>query len=84
VDRGLHHRLRPLTSQPRNPFRNEADAFRVLVMILGAAAIVIAAAVLIGPIAGVVAAIVLACIGGWRAWGLWQSWGESHRDASGD
>lgn len=71
-----------MTDRPRNPFRNEADAFRVLLMFFGAAAIVIAAAVLIDPIAGVAATLVLACIGAWRAWGLWQSWGESHRDAS--
>lgn len=54
----------------RNPFRNEADAFRILVIVVLAAAIVIAAAVLIAPWLGAalgLAALVLACwsVVGW-------------------
>jgi hypothetical protein len=61
--------------QFRNPFRNEADAFRVLVMILVAAAIVIAAAELVGSWLGVVLGVVAIGIGiyatiGWLRQGL--------------
>jgi hypothetical protein len=65
-----------VTEGPRNPFRNEADAFRVLVMFFVGAAIVIAAAALIHPIVGIAIGLVLLGVGAWRAWGLWQDWGE--------
>lgn len=69
----------------RNPFRNEADAFRVLVMIVVAAAVVIAAAELIGTWLGVILALVAIAIGiyatiGWLRVGL----GEADDPASGD
>ena len=32
---------------PRNPFRNEADAFRVLMMVVGAGAVVVALTLLL-------------------------------------
>ena len=71
-----------MTDRPRNPFRNEADAFRVLMMFVAAGAIVIAAAVLIDPVAGIALAFVLAAIGLWRAWGLWQDWGARREDSA--
>ena len=40
------------TQTPRNPLRNEADMFRVLIMFGVGAAIVIAVALLIGSLAG--------------------------------
>jgi hypothetical protein len=59
----------------RNPFRNEADAFRILVMIAVAAAVVIAATVLIAPWLGAVLALVAVALGlkatiGWLRVGL--------------
>jgi hypothetical protein len=62
---------------PRNPFRNEADAFRVLVMFVAAAAVVIAVALLVDPLAGALLGLVLVGVGLWRAWGLWRSWRET-------
>jgi hypothetical protein len=61
----------------RNPFRNEADAFRVLVMFVAAAALVIAVALLVDPLAGALLGLVLVGVGLWRAWGLWRSWRET-------
>lgn len=63
-----------MSDSPRNPFRNEADAFRVLVMFVAAGALVVAAALLIGTLAGIVVALILLAVGAWRSWGLWQSW----------
>lgn len=54
----------------RNPFRSEADAFRILVMFVAAAAIVIACAVLITPTLGAILAAIAICVGLWRA-GAW-------------
>jgi hypothetical protein len=59
---------------PRNPLRNEADMFRVLIMFGVGAAIVIAVALLIGSLAGVIVLAVLVAIGLWRTWGLIQAW----------
>jgi hypothetical protein len=55
--------------EPRNPFRSEADAFRILVMILVAAAIVIASAVLVSPTLGAILGAIAVAIGLWRAGG---------------
>ena len=71
-----------MTDGPRNPFRNEADAFRVLMMIVGGAALVIATAVLIDSAVALAVGLVLACVGCWRAWGLWQDWGERREDSA--
>jgi Flp pilus assembly protein TadB len=60
--------------RPRNPLRNEADMFRVLIMFGVAAAIVIAVAVLFGSLAGVIVLAVLLAIGLWRTWQLIQDW----------
>jgi hypothetical protein len=59
---------------PRNPLRNEGDMFRVLIMFGLAAAIVIAVALLIGSLAGVIVGAVLVAIGLWRTWQLIQDW----------
>ncbi len=51
----------------RNPFKNEGDAFRILVMFMIAAGLVIAAAELIGSWAGLLLGAVAALIGLWAA-----------------
>jgi hypothetical protein len=68
--------------KPRNPFRNEADAFRVVLMIFGGAVVVIGVALLIDPLAGALVGLVLLGVGAWRAWGLlraWRAWGREQR-----
>jgi len=60
--------------KPRNPLRNEADMFRVLIMFGVAAAIVIVVALLISSLAGAILAAVFVAIGLWRTWGLIQDW----------
>jgi fatty acid desaturase len=64
----------------RNPFRNEADAFRVLMMVVAAGAAVVAAALLIGGLAGALLGVVLLLVGLWRAWGLLQTWRSEGSD----
>jgi hypothetical protein len=59
---------------PRNPLRREQDMFRVLLMFVVAAAIVIAVTVLTRPLIGALVAAVLVAIGLWRTWGLIQDW----------
>jgi hypothetical protein len=59
---------------PHNPLKREADMFRVLIMFIVGAAIVIAVALLIGSLAGVIVLAVLVAIGLWRTWGLIQDW----------
>jgi hypothetical protein len=59
---------------PRNPLRNESDMFRVLIMFGIGAAIVIAVALLIGSLAGVIVLALLLAIGLWRTWRLIQAW----------
>jgi hypothetical protein len=81
------HVARQMTeaSPPRNPFRNEADAFRVLLMISAGGAIVIALALLVEPLVGALAGLILLGVGAWRAWGLlqaWRAWGRE-KGASG-
>jgi len=48
--------------------------FRVLIMFGVAAAIVIAVAMLIGSLAGVIVGAVFVAIGLWRTWQLIQDW----------
>jgi hypothetical protein len=55
--------------QMRNPFRKEEDAFRVLVIIVVAAAIVIASAVLISRTLGAILAAIAITIGLWKTVG---------------
>lgn len=52
----------------RDPFRNEADAFRLLAIIGAAAGAVIAVALLIGTLAGALLGLVLLVIGGVSAY----------------
>ena len=66
--------------RPRNPFRSEADAFRVLMMFVAAGALVVAAAVLISGLAGVLVGLVLLGVGAWRALGLLQTWRREGSD----
>jgi hypothetical protein len=61
-------------ARPRNPLRNEADMFRVLLMFVVAAAIVIAVTVLTRPLVGAFVGAVLLAVGLWRTWGLIQDW----------
>jgi hypothetical protein len=63
-----------MTERPRNPFRSEADAFRLLLMFVVAAAVVIAVALLVSSLAGALLGLVMVVIGLWRAWGLLQAW----------
>ncbi len=54
-----------------NPLRSEAEAFRWLLVVGAAAASVIALALLVRPLAGVLWALVLivaAVVYGWRLW----------------
>lgn len=67
----------------RNPLRNEADAFRVLVMILAAAAIVIAAAEIVGSWLGVVLGLIAIGLGLYATIG-WLRVGLGERDAESD
>lgn len=63
----------------RNPFRNEADAFRVLVMIVAVAVVVIAAAVLVGSWLGVLLGLVAIAFGIYSTVG-WLRVGLAERD----
>ena len=60
--------------RPHNPLKRERDMFRVLIMFVGAAAIVIAVALLIGSLAGAIVGAILVAIGLWRTWNLIQDW----------
>jgi preprotein translocase subunit SecF len=71
----------PPAPAPRNPLRNEADMFRVLIMFGVAAAIVIAVALLIGSLAGAILGAVFVAVGLWRTWGLIQDWRRYGADA---
>ncbi len=53
----------------RNPLRSEADAFRLLVVIVCAAAAVIALTLLTRPLFGALLGLVLVCVAAWRLWG---------------
>jgi hypothetical protein len=67
--------------EPRNPFKSEEDAFRILVLVLVAAAVVIASAVLISPALGAVLGAIAVAIGLWRAGGwLAMMLGEPDED----
>jgi len=72
--------------EPRNPFKSEQDAFRLLVVIVAVAAVVIACAVLISPALGAILGAIAIAIGLWRAVGwLVVMLGEpDEEDRSGD
>ena len=67
----------------RNPFKNEADAFRILVMFMVAAGLVVAAAELVGSWAGIVLGLVAALVGLWAA-ANWLRVGLGENDESED
>lgn len=69
-----------MNERPRNPFRSEADAFRVLLMFVFAAAAVIAVALFVSSLAGALLGLVLVGVGLWRAWGLLQEWRRAGSD----
>lgn len=50
--------------EPRNPFRNEADAFRILVIVGVASAVVVVVATIFGATAGALLGLVLLLLGG--------------------
>jgi hypothetical protein len=60
--------------RPRNPFRSEADAFRLLLICVAAAAVVIAVALLVSSLAGALLGAVFVVIGLWRAFRVLQEW----------
>jgi UPF0716 family protein affecting phage T7 exclusion len=60
--------------QPHNPLKREGDMFRVLIQFAIAAGIVIAVALLIGSLAGVIVGAIFVAIGLWRTWSLIQDW----------
>jgi UPF0716 family protein affecting phage T7 exclusion len=60
--------------RPHNPIKRERDMFRVLLMFVFAAAIVIGVALLIGSLAGAIVGAVFVAIGLWRTWNLIQEW----------
>jgi hypothetical protein len=72
----------PTQQRPHNPLKRESDMFRVLLMFAAAAAIVIAVALLVGSLAGVIVGAVFVAIGLWRTWGLIQDWRRYGSDAA--
>ena len=60
--------------RPRNPFRREADAFRLLLIVVAAGVAVVAVTLLVSSLAGALVGLVLLAIGLWRAVGLLQEW----------
>jgi hypothetical protein len=51
-----------------NPLRSEADVFRLVVVLVGAAALVVALTLITSPIWGILLAAVLVAVGVWFAW----------------
>ena len=64
----------PPEHSPHNPLKRESDMFRVLILFVVAAAIVIAVALLFGSVAGATVGAILIAIGLWRTWRLIQEW----------
>jgi hypothetical protein len=63
VDHRLHDGVRPLT-ELRNPFRREADAFRLLVIVGVAAMLVIVVTVAVNATAGALLGLIFVLLGG--------------------
>ena len=72
-----------MTEQQRNPFRSEGDAFRLLMTVVAAGALVVAVAVLTRPLFGALVGLVLVAVGLWRA-GAWARWWLSARGEGAD
>jgi len=68
-----------VTEPQRNPFRSEGDAFRLLMTVVAAGAVVVAVTVLTRPLFGALVGLVLAAVGLWRVWG-WARWWVAARD----
>jgi hypothetical protein len=51
-----------------NPLRNEADVFRLVIVLVGAAALVVALTLITSPIWGILLAVALIAIGVWFTW----------------
>ncbi len=64
----------PPAQSPHNPLKRERDMFRIVLMFAGAAAVVIAVALLIGSLAGAIVGVIFIAIGLWRTWQLIQDW----------
>jgi hypothetical protein len=60
--------------RPRNPFRSEADAFRVLVIVVAATAVLVAVTLLTTPLVGALLMVALLAVAAWRFWGLLRDW----------
>ena len=58
----------------RNPFRSEGDAFRVLMTVVAAGAIVVAVTLLTRPLIGALLGLVLVAVALWRVWGWGREW----------
>jgi hypothetical protein len=71
----------------RNPFRSEGDAFRLLITVVAAGALVVAVTVLTRPLVGALVGLVLVAVGLWRTWGWIRAWfgarGEGSEDGAG-
>jgi hypothetical protein len=65
---------RPERRAPRNPFRSEADAFRVLVIAVIGAAVVVAVALAVGALAGFLLGLALIAVAAWRSIALFGRW----------
>ncbi|MGH2923266.1 MAG: hypothetical protein ACRDKH_04470 [Solirubrobacterales bacterium] len=63
-----------MTEPRRNPFRSEADAFRLLMLAAASAALVVAVAVITRPLFGALVGLLLVALGLWRAWGWVREW----------
>jgi hypothetical protein len=58
----------------RNPFRSEGDAFRLLMVVVAAGAVVVAIAVLTRPLVGALVGLALVALALWRTWGWVRAW----------
>ena len=63
-----------MTEPRRNPFRSEGDAFRLLMTVVAAGALVVAVTLLTRPLVGAVVGLVLVAVGLWRASGWVRHW----------
>jgi len=75
-----------VADEPRNPFRNEGDAFRILMLVVAAGALVVAVALITRPLIGALIGLALVAVGLWRAWGWGRVWfaARTPSDAEGE
>jgi hypothetical protein len=67
----------------RNPFRSEGDAFRLLMTVVLAGAVVVAVTLLTRPLIGALLGLLLVAVALWRVWGWGRAW-FADRPASSD